>query len=55
MSSQTCSLPLENDETIEVPLALLVNKRYSQADALKIDVTSRNDVIQLAGTITVSF
>lgn len=55
VSSQPCSLALETEEVMEVPLSLLINKRHSQTDALMVETTSLNGVVELGGTITVSF
>lgn len=60
MSSQPCSMALEVEEStfdlaVDVPLTLLVNERYaSQIMPLTADLGS-SDLIELGGTITVSF
>lgn len=60
MSSQPYSLALEQDEMAfdrqtEVPLSLVVNKCYGlEVSSLKFDVVSQ-DIVELGGTITVSF
>lgn len=61
MSSQPCSLALELeeegrfDQQIEQPFALLVNKRYDSYMKESSIAMASHDVVELGGSLTISF